>query len=391
MKIDGEKAIDFYYGDYRKGGLLSKRFPIKVLLYKSHIVVECFDYYKNKVSCESRTYDIPICKIQDVYISRSYPEQNIVIVYDKDSVVKKAQGKIIILGLDNYDKWFMEITKVKKDYDTEVEDYLLLVRKQQEKKMQMQKQAEEKAERFYNNCRNFHIKEDTPIYTIYEDKNQLAIIYVGENLSLNFLKIDGYNEEEYNAIIPYEKIHYFEKAGKIHYTTDIKGDYTFYGGSMTGGKFSKLAAIGGGLLFGHMGMGVGAMMTYKPMEQKPISASLKLDSDIKTIDDRNVLLNFFSDTRKQFIDIELPKETYNFLQTYIPAKKYEIVEELEKRSVFHDVENEKQRGENIKENKDDTLLKEFNSSVKKLMIMKDAGLISVEEFEEKKNQLLESI
>lgn len=98
-----------------------------------------------------------------------------------------------------------------------------------------------------------------------------------------------------------------------------------------GGSFSKLTAVGGGLLFGLMGMALGTALTYKPMEKESVDTSFYLDSDIKKIDDRNIILNFYSEAKKQYIDIELPKDIYNFLQTYFPEKKYSIVNELEKK------------------------------------------------------------
>ncbi len=149
------------------------------------------------------------------------------------------------------------------------------------------------------------------------------------------MKIDGYAHEENNGIITYENIHYYEKAGNVSYVTDIHGNYSSFGGSMTGGKFSKLATVGGGVLFGFMGMALGAALTYKPAEQKAINTSFSIDSDIKKIDDRSVILNFYSEMKKQYIDIELPRDIYNFLQTYLPEKKYGIVDELEKKTIVH--------------------------------------------------------
>lgn len=72
-------------------------------------------------------------------------------------------------------------------------------------------------------------------------------------------------------------------------------------------------------------------LIYCLMEKESVDTSFYLDSDIKKIDDRNIILNFYSEAKKQYIDIELPKDIYNFLQTYFPEKKYSIVNELEKK------------------------------------------------------------
>lgn len=173
---------------------------------------------------------------------------------------------------------------------------------------------------------------------------------------------------------------------------------------MTGGNFSKLAVAGGGLLFGFMGMALGAALTYKPAEQKAINTSFSIDSDIKKVDDRSVMLNFYSEMKKQYIDIELPQDIYNFLQTYLPEKKYGIVDELEKKTVVHQstdiIENGKLLKVNIrsdvpsieqKELQETNAMENFKLKVEKLKMMKDAGLLSDEKFAEEQAKLLNMI
>lgn len=97
-----------------------------------------------------------------------------------------------------------------------------------------------------------------------------------------------------------------------------------------------------------MGMAVGTALTYKPAEQKAVNTSFSIDSDIKKIDDRSVILNFYSDIKKQYIDIELPQDIYNFLQTNLPEKKYGIVDELEKKTVVHKLTDVIENGSMLK-------------------------------------------
>lgn len=159
--------------------------------------------------------------------------------------------------------------------------------------------------------------------------------------------------------------------------------------------------MGGGLLFGIMGMAVGAALTYKPAEQKPTEVNFSINSDVKTIDDRNVILNFYSDSKEQFVDIELPYDIYNFLSTYLPEKKYSIVDELEKRTAIHKSAKVIERGDllsipisqdmqGIEEQNDNNDIL-FAQKVKKLKMMKDAGLLSEEEFDSKRKELLNMI
>lgn len=169
---------------------------------------------------------------------------------------------------------------------------------------------------------------------------------------------------------------------------------------MTGGKFSKLATVGGGLLFGYMGMAIGAALTYKPAEQKPVNTSFSIDSDIMKIDDRSVILNFYSDTKRQYIDIELPQDIYNFLQTYLPEKKYSIVDELEKKTVVHQSADIISEGSLLKVGVKPELptiesqkksMEEFKIKIEKLKMMKEAGLLSDEKFAEEQAKLLSMI
>ena len=153
-----------------------------------------------------------------------------------------------------------------------------------------------------------------------------------------------------------------------------------------------------------MGMALGAALTYKPAEQKPANTSFSIDSDIKKIDDRSVMLNFYSEMKKQYIDIELPQDIYNFLQTYLPEKKYGIVDELEKKTVVHqstdmiengrllkvDIRSEATPAEQI-ELQETNAMESFKLKVEKLKIMKDAGLLSDEKFAEEQAKLLNMI
>lgn len=130
-------------------------------------------------------------------------------------------------------------------------------------------------------------------------------------------------------------------------------------------------------MFGFMGMALGAALTYQPAERKAINTSFSIDSDIKRIDDRSVILNFYSEMKKQYIDIELPQDIYNFLQTDLAEKKYGIVVELEKKTVVRQSTDIVENGQLLK--------------VEKLKMMRDAGLLSDEKFAEEQAKLLSMV
>lgn len=396
-----EKPVEVYCKKY-KNGVFGKQYSIELFVYSSHIEGEAFEVYEEKISNETFAFEISYETIKGIYIGEIKGEKNITIEYKRNSVVKDGTAKIALMGVEEPQKWIDIIETAKEKYiDKQIKRKKLEI-EAEEKKRQLDVQRETSAADFYRGCYDHYIKETTPVYQLFADNNKSVVLFIDENKGLNFLKIDGYTEEENRGIINYNSIHYYEKAGNIHYTTDIHGNYSSFGGSMTGANFSKLASVGGGLLFGLMGMAAGAALTYKPAEYKPAETNFTIDSDIKTIDDRNVILNFYSDSKGQYVDIELPYDIYNFLSTYLPEKKYNIVEELEKRTAVHQsaqiiergdllnasVLQDKQKGIEMQSEDNDAL---FAQKIKKLKMMKDAGLLSEEEFDNKRKELLDMI
>lgn len=392
-----EKCIDFYYGIYKKN-ILGKKNSIKLGIYPSYIEGIGFDVYENELNNDTSTFEIPLSRFIKAYVGLIGKEQMLCIDYLSDTIVSNNRALLALPGIQNVNKWIELIDKTKNIYDFEKkrEQQVQIEKKNEQNRLTIEK--EQKAEKFYHDCYSFHIKQDTPVYEFFSEKNKIAAIYIDGDKSLNFIKIDGYAQEEKAGVITYNNIHYFDKAGNISYVTDIKGDYSSYGGSMTGGNFSKLATVGGGLLFGIMGMAMGAALTYKPAYQEETKTTFTIDSDIKKIDDRSVMLNFYSEMKKQYIDIELPQDIYNFLQTYIPEKKYSIVEEFEKKTfVSQSVDTSEnavcmksltEQEDSIIDEKESLSVEEFKIKVEKLKIMKEAGLLSDEKFEEEQAKLL---
>lgn len=397
-----EKCIDFYYGNY-KNNFLGKKITIRLGIYPSNITGTGFPIYEQKLNNNTINFDIPFDNILNVYINSIGKTQFLCIEYISDSVVN-SNSLLAFPGMQDINKWINILTQTMQTYKEKKIIEEKTKRKNQEERNKLIIEDEKKALNFYQECYSFHIKKSTPVYQLYAEKNKTALIYIDNDKSLNFLKIDGYTQEENNGIITYDNIHYYEKAGNISYVTDIHGNYSSYVGSMTGANFSKLAAVGGGVLFGLMGMAIGTALTYKPAEQKSTNTTLSIDSDIKKIDDRSVLLNFYSDVKKQYIDIELPQDVYNFFQTYFPEKKYSIVDELEKKTVVQQSSDLIKNGnllknipkeENLSITKSNSQslndMNNFKIRVEKLKMMKEAGLLSDEQFAEEQTKLLKSL
>lgn len=399
MGIKNEKLIESYQGKYKKKGLLGKQYVINLYIYNSHIEGDAFEYLENGLGDNTIPFNIPYESIRKIYMGKIENDSSIAVEYKKNSVVS-LNGTIMIMGIEEPQK-FIEIMETEKEkYLDELSRNQKMELEAKERQRQYELQKEEDAHRFYQECYDFYIKEMTPIYPLFNDKNKTALLYIDEDKGLNFLKIDGYAKEENRGMITHQNIHYYEKAGNIHYTTDIHGNYSSFGGGVTGGNISKLATVGGGALFGLMGMAVGAALTHKPVEQKPVQTEFSIDSDIRTVDDRNVILNFYSDSKEQYVDIELPYDIYNFLSTYLPEKKYSIVEELEKRTVLQQSGNAAVNGNLLTsssqhvqgiEAKDENSEDVFARKIRKLKMMRDEGLLSDEEFDNKRKELLDMI
>lgn len=394
MAYGAEKVIDFYYGEY-KNGLFGKKHDLKLFIYPSYIEGNGFEVYNGVLSPETRSFNISYSNVKNISCDKYDRKTVLLINYSYSTVVGTTTRTILFFGMEDVNKWVVTIKSAKCNF-MEIQ----AKRKQQEsERLENQKQLEinreQKAVDFFNSCYSFHIKDTTPVYKLYEDKNKIALIYIDNDKAINFLKIDGYTQEESNGVIAYDKIHYYEKVGDVHYTSQIHGTYSSYGGGFTGGNFSKLITAGGGLLFGLMGMTAGALLSYKPAKQEAINTNFQIDSDISKIDDRNIILNFYSDLKKQFIDIALPYDIYNFLQTYLPEKKYSIVEEVEKKTVVNQfvglIENNQHEIKTIEQvsNGTDVQVSDFKQRIEKLIIMRDSGILSQDEFEEQKKKILE--
>lgn len=257
---------------------------------------------------------------------------------------------------------------------------------------QLAKEAKEQEriatiQKFYSNVYAFHINENTPVYTVNSENNNCFVIYINSDKDINFLVIDAEIETEIHTIIKYNEIHYYEKAGDVHYATNINANYKggqSFGGSFVGAKVSTGAVALGGLLLGNMGMAIGALSSYKPATYTPPTytpSQLNISSEITKIDERSVILNYYSEQHKQYIDIELPQDIYNFLQTYLPEKKYAIVIEKEKQNAISN------SSANQTTSSEDTSIQRLQ----KLKQLYEMELITESEYAERKKEILAEI
>ena len=385
-----------FYGEF-KSGLLGRRTTVSLFLYGNYICGTGAKYYDGNF--QETKYEIEYKDIKMVENRVIDNIQCLVIDYRSKSSIIAGSAVEVSIYLPNLEMTYKAIEFIQKNIEKwekaeqrrkEIEER----RKQEENQRKLEElRKKEDCAKFYSDCYEFHIRKDNnPYYELHSGELEFACIYVSKNKSLNFLRIDGNTQEDDNAYISYDKIHYYEKAGSIHYTESINGSYSSFGGTISGATISKAGTLLGGLLCGPMGMAAGAVLSHKP--QKVVMPTNKFDisSETRTIDDRSVILNFYSDAKRQYIDIELPTDIYNFLQTHLPEKKYDIVLEMEKNVAVQEQKkllgNAEKKQEMISVSND---MDAFESKVKKLKLMYDNGLLSEEEFAKEKARLLESI
>lgn len=389
-----QKVIESFYGEY-KIGLFGKKNKVALYVYPKTIEGTGAAYFEETLS--ELDFVINLDQIKEILEKNLAGNRCLVINYlDKDTVVKNKIITVVFPCLDKLDeakKLLLELYEKNKE-EKEKKQFEELELK--ERQVLEQQQYERECQTFFNDCYNFHIKnENHPYFELQSEKLQFAAIYIDKAKNLNFLKIDGYNQEESNACIPYEKIHYYDRAGSVQYTTDINGNYSSFGGCFTGATVSKAASVVGGLLLGPMGMAGGALLSYKPTKIEAPTTSFSMSSEVHKIDDRSVVLNYYSDKKQQLIDIELPSDIFNFLQTYLPERKYGIVLELERKSAVKAYEEHKTsaiQGQEIKQVEMDVdNTEQFEKKIKKLKIMYDNGILSEEEFAMEKKRILSEL
>lgn len=163
-------------------------------------------------------------------------------------------------------------------------------------------------------------------------------------------------------------IEYYNEVGNLQYTSEVQG-----GG---GGGANVYGAIKGGLLFGAAGAIVGSQVGT---ESKPISTT------VRKHDNRSV--RFVYKDSMGVHDVVLPHEDLDALLTLIPDKKYDTV--MLKNQ--EDIQANQTVGKPLVESKEEvksTINSDVVEQLKQLKELLDIGILTQEEFNRKKNELL---
>ncbi len=158
--------------------------------------------------------------------------------------------------------------------------------------------------------------------------------------------------------ISLDRIEYYATRGEIVHENKITG-----GG---GGGSSVKGAVVGGVIAGGAGAVIGSRKKTDPIK-----------SELITHDNRETFLNFFDDNKvKHSMFFEF--KDYDIFKQLIPEKDYNIVSTIQTNSIISKVINES-KSANV------------TDQIRELAKLKDEGILTEEEFAEKKKALLDKI
>lgn len=159
--------------------------------------------------------------------------------------------------------------------------------------------------------------------------------------------------------VPIEKIQYFAKEGDVQYTTKVSG-----GG---GGGYSVAGAIVGGLIAGEAGAVIGSRKKVNDVVSKT-----------ETHDSRKTILRYFNEDSVEILSFN-GFGLYEYLLGKIPEKDLLTIQlqqmSSEKASLNDATATQRPQPDAIEQ-------------IEKLAALKDKGIISDEEFQKKKEELL---
>lgn len=162
--------------------------------------------------------------------------------------------------------------------------------------------------------------------------------------------------------IPLDNIIYFKEIGKVDYLAKVNG------GKINGGGVNIDGALAGGMIFGAAGAIVGSQLGTE-------IKSTGINTTVETVDTRQVSL-CYKDSNDKIAEEIYPYEVFDFLMKVIPEKEITIV----------NLESQKEKTLSV--SKESSQSNNRFEEIKKFKELLDCGIITEEEFQVKKAELL---
>lgn len=194
-------------------------------------------------------------------------------------------------------------------------------------------------------------------------KKEIYNSVVGAALD-NYSQDYDFSDVLHSAIlkIPLDNIIYFKEIGKVDYLAKVNG------GKINGGGVNTDGALAGGMIFGAAGAIVGSQLGTEIQ-------STGINTTVETVDTRQVSLRY-KDSNDKIAEEIYPYEVFDFLMKVIPEKEITIVNlESQKEKTFTVFKESSQNNNRFEE-------------IKKFKELLDCGIITEEEFQIKKAELL---
>jgi hypothetical protein len=237
-----------------------------------------------------------------------------------------------------------------------------------QERIRLRKESKERARQAYNDIKAKMVPGNTKIVSFISGNSRMLrgrqFVWINNN-NLYFFPADPpANDDPSNlrkittVIIPINKIDYYTIEGEVVYENKITG-----GG---GGGSSLEGAIVGGLVAGDVGAVIGSRKTIDPIK-----------SELVTHDRRKTIINYFDDRDVKKTMIFAFKD-YSVFYELIPEKALEIVNAIKTDAV-------------IKKLVSETSVMSIADQIRELAELKEEGVLTEEEFVEKKKILLDKI
>lgn len=234
---------------------------------------------------------------------------------------------LVIPNLENISEIASTLLSARDEFLEELQEERQKYGIKAESEAQAKRALEQERRAFFEDQYSSHITDpEFPIYIFDEDKAQrkLSLMYIDENQNLNFLAINGNELMSAHGYIPYKNISYFDKPSAV--ALNASNEDAVYGGSFAVDTSTLTTEMLNGLLFSSMGMREGIMEGY--VEPETYVQELKEDSEQSSSE--IYVMNVYSDILEQYVNIEFPQEMFEFFESHLESKKYDISKEIDK-------------------------------------------------------------